>query len=85
MSELAIKVQGLSKEYSIGLNKSGSFREGFSRRIKHLMGEKVEGESFMALKDISFEVKKGEAVGIISKAEASKLLIIIKGFFISHK
>ena len=76
MRELAIKVQGLSKEYSIGLNKSGSFREGFSRRIKHLMGEKVEGESFMALRDISFEVKIGEAVGIIGRNGAGKSTLL---------
>lgn len=76
MSELAIKVQGLSKEYSIGLNKSGSFRESFNRRIKHLMGKKVLGESFMALKDISFDVKKGEAVGIIGRNGAGKSTLL---------
>lgn len=76
MNELAIKVQGLSKEFNIGLNKSDSFRESFSRRFKHLMGEKVEGELFMALNDISFEVKKGEAVGIIGRNGAGKSTLL---------
>jgi homopolymeric O-antigen transport system ATP-binding protein len=76
MSDLAIKVSNLGKEYHIGLARSGDFRENFSRRINHLFGKSLPGESFWALRNASFEIKKGQAFGIIGKNGAGKSTLL---------
>ena len=72
MSEPVITVEGLSRRYRIGMRERyGSFRESLMRAAKapflHLakVGKPLsEQETIWALKNVSFEVKKGEVVGI---------------------
>lgn len=71
MSNTAIKVDDLWKEYRIGLKKSTSFRESISHAFK-----KEEAEYFWALKDLSFEVNRGDAIGIIGKNGAGKSTLL---------
>lgn len=74
-SEIAIKVEQLSKCYHI-------FDKPHERLLQMLMrGYKQYGREFWALKDVSFEVKKGESVGIIGRNGCGKstLLQIICG------
>ncbi len=74
MSDIAIKVQNISKRYLIGDTSNGSLQE----TISGFFGNKGSNrtEEFYALRDISFEVKRGEAIGIIGKNGAGKSTLL---------
>ena len=58
--ELAIKVENISKKYIIGMRKNESFRGS----LQALFNKNAYDTSreFWALKDISFEINKGDRV-----------------------
>lgn len=82
-SEIAIKVENLSKCYQIYEQPRDRLKQALYPKFQKLFGltEKQYFSEFWALRDISFEVKKGESVGIIGRNGSGKstLLQIITG------
>ncbi len=70
---IAIKVTGLGKKYTIGKEKDSSLRSTLAGAFK---SSAQKGKDFWALKDVNFEIKKGEVVGIIGKNGAGKSTLL---------
>lgn len=81
--DLAIRVVGLSKRYEIYDRPGDRLRQFVLPRLDRLAGRPVRHfhRDFLALQDVSFDVRRGEAVGIIGRNGSGKstLLQIITG------
>jgi ABC-type polysaccharide/polyol phosphate transport system, ATPase component len=91
MSDIVIKAENLGKSYIIGHEKRESYtamRDVIAKKVKQISGKTrqifkggqliagQEMEEFRALKDLNFEIKQGNRVGIIARNGAGKRTLL---------
>ena len=80
MGNVALEVENISIRFNLSKEKVDNLKELIIKKIK---GEKIRFNEFWALKNINFELKKGDRLGILGLNGAGKstLLKVIAGVY----
>jgi len=80
MSDIAIQVEGLGKRYRIGAREKPRGAAGLLTAPFRYLGQALRGpseeETLWALRNVSFQVRRGEVLGIIGRNGAGKSALL---------
>jgi len=77
-SDLAVRVRGLGKRYQIYERPEDRLKQAIVPRVRRLFGlaPLAYFRDFLALDDVSFEIRRGETVGVIGRNGAGKSTLL---------